>query len=99
MPGSRFGSGATTAATLAQRQRRGAGTLSQPRQPFDTFLAEQQARILRTTAHQVARVRARRRRLAQELIKREAPDLELTVRGNTGSDAHPDVDPVLREVL
>lgn len=60
---------------------------------FEQFCLKQRERVERTAGKQLRRVRDARRVGAERAVKAAGCELEMRVRGCTGSDAHPDDEP------
>lgn len=83
------GTGVSSAAVLTRRLQFRARAGHYDRKHIDVFCAEQLERIHRISNKQIARVHDARRR-AVEHANRQGCELEISIRGAAGSDAHPD---------
>lgn len=93
------GTGASTAGILTRRlQFPARACTTNAMKPFEQFCQEQLERINRIANKSIRRVSDARRAGAERQIKANGCELEVSVRGRAGSDAHPDVDPELRHV-
>lgn len=91
--------GVSTAAILTRRlQYPARAHTTNAQKPFEQFCQEQIERINRIADKQIRRVADARRAGGERQIRANGCELEVHVRGRAGSDAHPDVDPELRNV-
>lgn len=83
------GTGVSSAAVLTRRLQFGARAGRYAPKHFELFCAEQLERVNRICDARIARVHAARR-AAVEHANKQGCELEVSVRGAAGSDAHPD---------